>query len=94
MNSDFNLGGGMPDLSKPSIDPRDYKTVKCSKCGGIIFRGGMVLKEIPGSAVGRAGEPIIYPLQVLVCDKCGEIFEEDVKSYKLEKDISQNKLSI
>lgn len=91
MNNDFNLGGGMPDLSKPSIDPRDYKTIKCSNCGSITFIPGSVIKEIPGSAVGQAGEPVLFPLNVYICSECHKIIDFDIKAYKLEKDLENEK---
>ena len=84
MKDDLILGG----YSTPKVDPRDYQTIKCSKCGSIIFESGVVLKEIPGTIVGNGAEPIQYPLQVLICKKCGEILESDVKAYKLENDIN------
>ena len=90
MNNDMLIGGGIRNIGGPKIDPRDYKTVKCHKCGGIIFRSGVVLKEIPGAVVGQGGEPVVVPLQVLVCDKCNEILESDVKGYKLEKDLTES----
>lgn len=90
MNNDMLIGGGIPNIGSPKIDPRDYKTVRCHKCGGIVFKNGVVLKEIPGTAVGQGGEPVIVPLQVLVCDKCNEILESDVKAYKLENDLAES----
>lgn len=89
MNNDLILGGGIPNIGGPKIDPRDYKTIKCHKCGSIVFRSAAVLKEIPGTVVGQGSEPVVVPLQILVCDKCGEILESDVKAYKLEKDLEK-----
>lgn len=97
MNNDLILGGGIPNIGGPKIDPRDYKTIKCHKCGSIVFRSGAVLKEIPGTVVGQGSEPVVVPLQVLICDKCGEILESDVKAYKLEKDLGisvENKTNV
>jgi len=83
------LGAGIPNIGGPKIDPRDYKTIKCSKCGGIVFEAGYILKEIPGTLVGQSGESIIYPLQILKCADCGTIIESDIKAYKLENDINE-----
>ena len=97
MNNDFMLGGGIPNIGGPKIDPRDYPSVKCDKCGSILFRNVVVLKEIPGTLVGQGTEPITIPLQVLVCDKCGEILKSDIKDYKLEKDLGitiENKTNV
>ena len=81
------LGGGIPNIGGPKIDPRDYKTIKCHKCGSIVFKNAAILKEIPGTVVGQGSESVVVPLQVLVCDKCREILESEVKTYKLENDL-------
>lgn len=87
MNDDLMLGGGVPNIGGPKIDPRDYPSIKCNKCGGIVFRNGVVLKELPGTLVGNGTEPVTVPLQVLICDKCGSILKSDIKAYKLEKEL-------
>ena len=90
MNNNDMLFGGMPNvpnIGKPKVDPRDYPTVKCHKCGSIVFNNAVILKEIPGAVVGQGAEPIIAPLQILVCNKCGEILKADVEAYKLEKEL-------
>jgi len=92
MNNDL-IGGGIPNIGGPKVDPRDYKTIKCDKCGHFVFHTGAVLKEIPGTVVGQGTEPITVPLQVFVCDKCGAILESDIKAYKLEKDLN-NKIEL
>ena len=30
---------------------------------------------------------MMIPLNILVCDKCGAILADDIKGYKLEKDL-------
>ena len=90
MNNDLMLGGGIPNIGGPKIDPRDYKTIKCHKCGSIVFKSAAILKEIPGTVVGQGSESVVVPLQVLVCDKWGEILESDVKTYKLENDLKKS----
>lgn len=94
MKDDLVLGSGL--YNGPKVDPRDYPSVKCSHCGGIIFENAIVLKEIPGTIVGNGAEPVQYPLQVLVCKKCGKLLDFDIKAYKLEKDLAEenNKSSI
>lgn len=89
MKDDLLLGGGMSPMG-PKVDPRDYETLSCTKCGHKIFETKVVLKKIPGTVVGNGTEPIIYPLQVLVCSKCGKILDEDIKAYKLEKDFEKS----
>ena len=86
-NNDLSLGGGIPNIGGPRIDPRDYPSVRCKKCGSIIFDNAVIIKEIPGTVVGKGSDPLVAPLQVYVCKKCGEILESDIKAYKLEKDL-------
>ena len=78
MNNDLMIGGGVPNIGGPKIDPRDYPSIKCDKCGSIIFRNGVILKELPGTLVGNGTEPVTVPLQVLICDKCGSYMVEKV----------------
>ena len=93
MNDQMMIGGGIPNIGGPKIDPRDYSTVKCHKCGGIVFINGVILKEIPGAVVGQGAKPIIAPQPVLVCNKCGTILKDDIDAYKIEKDLEdQNKV--
>lgn len=91
-NSDMLLGGGIPNIGGPKIDPLEYPTKKCSKCGSITFVSKYVIKEIPGTMIGMGTDTVVYPLKVLACSECGHIIEEDVKMYKLEKDLENNAL--
>lgn len=74
----------------PQVNPLDYPSIKCKKCGSILFGSAVVLKEIPGTLIGAAGETVQYPLKVFICKKCGEILDSDIKMYKLEKDLEDN----
>jgi len=84
MNDDLlnGLGSGMP-----KIDPRSYETIKCDKCGGIQFETQYVLKRVSGMELGQGVKPMILPLNILVCSKCGAILKDDIIGYKLEKDL-------
>ena len=86
MKDDLLLGN---PYTGPKVDPRDYPAIKCSKCGSVLFESAVVMKEIPGTIVGNGTEPLLYPLQVLVCKKCGKILHADVKAYKLEKELGE-----
>ena len=92
MNDDLMIGGGIPNIGGPKVDPRDYPSVKCNKCGGILFRSAVVLKEIPGTVVGNGADPVVFPLQVMVCDKCGTVLESDIKAYKLENELLKDNI--
>lgn len=86
MKDDLLLGN---PYAGPKVDPRDYPSIKCSKCGSVLFESSVVMKEIPGTIVGNGTEPLLYPLQVLVCKKCGKVLDADVKAYKLEKELGE-----
>lgn len=86
---DINIGSG----TMPQFDPRKYDTLKCSKCNSILWEQKLVIKKIPGMLVGQAGKDVMFPLNVLVCSKCGEIMEDDIKGYQLEKDLGIEKES-
>ena len=81
---------GLGGMNTPSVDPRNYETIKCDKCGGILFTSQYVLKKISGLEVGNGTKSTFFPLSVLVCSKCGQIWSEDVRGYKLEDDIKSN----
>ena len=77
---DLNLGSG----TMPKMDISKAKNLTCKKCGGIIFNRKYVIKEISGLAVGAGAENFYYPIDVLVCDKCGEIYEDHKKELGLD----------
>ena len=70
MKDDLTQGMG------PQIDPFNYPSVKCDKCGHEVFRQGVIFKKLPGLLMGGGAEDVNYPLPVYVCDKCGEIIKE------------------
>lgn len=84
MEKDDLLGG---ISSMPKVDPRNYETIKCSHCGGIVFDSKYVLKRVSGMELGQGAKSMMVPLNVLVCASCGNILEDDIKGYKLEKDL-------
>lgn len=73
--------------SMPTVDPRNYETIKCDKCGSIQFVNQYVLKRVSGMELGQGAKPMMVPLNILVCAKCGAILADDIKGYKLEKDL-------
>ena len=86
MNNDL-LGLG---ASMPTVDPRNYETVKCDKCGSIQFVPQYIMKRISGIELGNGAKPTIVPLNIMVCAKCGSIWKDDIKGYKLENDLNEN----
>jgi len=89
--NDLNMLGNTPLIGAKS-DPRDYETVKCDKCGGIVFDNKAILKRVSGVEVGQGAKPVLIPLPVLVCAKCGAILADDIKGYKLENDLKEDKV--
>lgn len=77
--------------AKIEIDPRDYPTYKCDKCGNETFVPAVIFKTIPGVVVGKAGEDINEPLNVFICAKCHAIIKEDRKLLKLDDESKEEK---
>lgn len=71
----------------PTVDPRNYETIKCDKCGSIQFVHQYVLKKVSGMELGQGAKPMMIPLNIFTCAKCGAILADDIKGYKLEKDL-------
>ena len=90
MQDDLLLGGSVPSVG-PKVDPRNYETVKCSKCGSIRFTNEVILKRISGMEIGQGTKPMLIPLQILTCANCGAILDDDIKGYKLEDDLNLTK---
>ena len=91
MQDDLLLGGGIPSMG-PKTDPRNYETVKCDKCGSIQFVPQYVLKRVSGMELGQGTKPVLVPLNIFACAKCGTILEDDIKGYKLENDLKEDKV--
>jgi len=53
---------------------KDFKSVTCT-CGGMIFEEGILLKKI-SPILSPTGKEELYPLEILVCKKCGKIPQE------------------
>lgn len=88
----IDLGNGsQPLINSPKTDPRQYETVHCSKCGSIRFVNEIVLKRVSGLEIGAGDKQMLVPLQILTCANCGTILDDDVKGYKLEDDLKENK---
>jgi len=53
---------------------KSFKTVTCD-CGGMVFESAIVLKKI-SAIVSPSGKEEMYPLEILVCKKCGKVPDE------------------
>ena len=51
----------------------EAENIVCDKCGSPIFKPAMVLKKVPGVVLGMGVEPIAMPIEVMVCNQCGEL---------------------
>ena len=86
MKEEMILGGGSPmKPSGPKFNPLKYENIKCDKCGNETFESAFIIKNIPGLVLGQGNEDIQYPMDVVVCKKCGAIMKDYRKEYKLEE---------
>lgn len=53
---------------------KNFKTLTCD-CGGMLFESGVVFKKI-SAIVSPSGQEELYPLEVLICKKCGKVPNE------------------
>ena len=65
---------GAPRINVTSEMMKSFKTVTC-ECGGMILESGIILKKI-SAILSPTGREEIYPLEVLVCKKCGKVPSE------------------
>lgn len=75
-----------PDMMK------NFKTLTCD-CGGMLFESGIVVKTISG-IVSPSGKDEDYPLQVLICKKCGKVPREINVSGILPEEVLSKKIEI
>lgn len=73
----------------PQIDPKDYDSLECDKCGCVAFIPAMIIKKVPGAVFGSANKIQLVPDQILVCAKCGTILKKDRDYYNLTDDNKQ-----
>jgi DNA-directed RNA polymerase subunit M/transcription elongation factor TFIIS len=86
MKEEMILSGGSPmKPSGPKFNPLKYENIKCDKCGNETFESAFIIKNIPGLVLGQGNEDIQYPMDVVVCKKCGAIMKDYRKEYKLEE---------
>jgi hypothetical protein len=53
---------------------RQSKNLTCD-CGGILFKEGVVIKKI-SQFISPTGKEEVFPLEVLICEKCGKVPNE------------------
>ena len=84
MNKNELFNGNMKP-STPKLNPLKYSNVKCDKCGSELFEYGMILKRIPGLELGAGVDDVNYPIDIIVCKKCGAILKDIREELKLEE---------
>jgi hypothetical protein len=67
-NGTKTLGAVTPDMIKK------FKTLTCD-CGGMLFESGLVIKKL-SSLITGSGKEELYPMEVLLCKKCGKVPNE------------------
>ena len=90
MNEDFNkiidTANANKNFNMPQIEPSEYPSLVCDKCGNVAFTAAMIIKKIPGVLLGSPNKIQLMPDQILVCSKCGTILKKDREYYKLTDD--------
>ena len=74
------------NFQMPQVDPTEYPSLCCDKCGNVAFTTAMIIKKIPGVLLGSPNKTQLMPDQILVCSKCGTILKKDREYYKLTDD--------
>jgi hypothetical protein len=73
----MDLNKGQNEKTGINITPETMKkfpSLECD-CGGKLFHSGLVFKKI-SQFVSPSGKEELYPLEVLICNKCGKVPNE------------------
>jgi hypothetical protein len=65
---------GAPRVNITPEMMKNFKTVTC-ECGGMVLETAIILKKI-SAIISPTGKEGLYPLEVLVCKKCGKVPSE------------------
>jgi len=65
---------GAPRVNITPEMMKNFKTVTC-ECGGMVLETAIILKKI-SAIISPTGKEEIYPIEVLVCKKCGKVPQE------------------
>lgn len=71
----------------------DGETIVCSSCGYKFFKQACVLKKVPGFMLGLGQDTVIMPIQVLVCNACGEL-APSIKEDKMMENLLEGKKQV
>jgi hypothetical protein len=84
----------MPE-QRVSITPdviRQSKNITCD-CGGILFRTGMMFKKI-SQFISPTGKEEVFPIEVLICEKCGKVPNEFNKQNIIPEELLAKKITL
>tara|TARA_R110001583_G_scaffold58367_2_gene174113 strand:- start:432 stop:635 length:204 start_codon:yes stop_codon:yes gene_type:complete len=59
---------------KKVVDITEADDVCCTKCQGVYFKQLVRIKKI-SAIMSPTGQEIIFPVQIVKCDRCGAIDE-------------------
>jgi len=71
---------------------KNFKTVECD-CGGKVFHTGIVFKKV-SALLSPTGREELYPIEVIICDKCGKVPSEFNNDGMLPDEIIAKKSTI
>lgn len=94
MTEDFNkiidTANANKNFNMPQINPAEYPSLKCDKCGCVAFNQSIIMKKIPGVLLGSSSKYQLLPDYIMTCAKCGTILKKDREYYKLNDDNTEN----
>ena len=65
----------MNNQPKINLDINQAEDFKCENCENIYFQPVVRLKRI-SALVSPTGKEAVFPVQVMSCTKCGDIFND------------------
>lgn len=85
--SDFSeiIDGANINKDRPQINPAEYESIVCDKCGCALFRSAIIIKKIPGLLLASPRETENVPDDIWVCNNCGAPIKEAREFYKLDE---------
>ena len=86
----MNTSQNRPQIKVTADMIKTFKTLTCD-CGGMLFEAGIVFKKI-SPLVSPSGNEELYPLEVLVCKKCGKVPNELNTSNMLPNEVLAKKV--
>jgi hypothetical protein len=84
---------GPPTQEEPQIDLTSAQTITCEKCGGVVFKHGLLVKRV-SELTSPVGKELIVPIQTIVCNACGHINKKFREGSYVEDTYFENAESI